>query len=148
MTTNNIYSAHDEDGRIYMSNKIYDTTSGDYGKVLADRDIKYVAHSGNGPANLDQHFVWKGRIADMPKMRVNLNKQRFKAGEQDAIKLRGIPEGAVVEVHAMGYAEALWVHTENTGSAEISVPSPGAYIITITKFPYRQWQMPVSATND
>jgi len=141
----NVWTVFDPDGRISMSNKVFDDPDGRYGKVLAEREMNFVNHGGRSHANPGKHFVWKGRVEEMPKMPISINKVRIAVGENDAAKITGIPKGAEIVVTAHGYPDVLWHTVEETGAAELSVPAPGAYLVTITRMPFRQWRCIVSA---
>jgi hypothetical protein len=138
------FHIHDEEGRITQSNKVYDAEG--YDKVLHEHGMTFVQENSPHHASIDREFIHKGRREACPKMPVRVNKTALRVGEGDAVKIRGIPKDARITVTARGVPQPLWDAPLPDGWADLSVPAPGAYLVSITKHPYREWRQVVSAT--
>jgi len=138
------FHMYDEEGRITQSNKVYDSEG--YDKVLHDLGWKFVQENNPHHATIGRDFIHKGRREQCPKMRVSIDKTSFRVGEGDAVKIRGVPNGARITVTPRGMLQPIWDATLSAGWADLSVPAPGAYLISITKHPFREWQCVVSAS--
>lgn len=138
------FHIHDEDGRITQSNKVFDAEG--YDKVLNDLGWKFVQENSPHHADIGRDFIWKGRREQCPKMPISINKTSLRVGENDAVKIRGIPKGARITVTLRGVSQPIWDAPLPDGWADLSVPAPGAYVVSITKYPYREWKCVVSSS--
>lgn len=135
---------YDEEGRILQSNKVFDDEG--YDKVLNDLGWKFVQENSPHHAQIGEDYIRKGCREKCPPMLTRVNKTSFRVGEADAVKFRGIPKGARITVTPRGVFQPLWDAVLPDGWADLSVPAPGAYLISITKHPFREWQCVVSAS--
>ncbi len=142
----NVYSVHDSDGRISMSNKVFDDENGAYGRILADREMAFVNHVGKSYARVHQQFVDRGSIRDMEAMPIRISRTRIGLGDRNGATLTRIPIGARMDIYADGLAAPFFSEIIDGPRAEISAPVPGRYTISITKFPFLEWRREVIAT--
>lgn len=150
MTQKNVYSVFDAEsgGRIVMSNKVFDDPDGRYGKILHEREMKFVNHAGTSHAHLGRHFVNNGAIQDMPRMPIRLSRTRIGIGDANGATIANIPPDATLTILANGlqfFPSAGESGVVSGRRVDISAPVPGVYTLIIAKFPYREWRREVIA---
>lgn len=143
----NIYSLHDESGRITQSNKVFDDVDGNYGRILANRELKFINHSGETYANLNTDFVMNGEKRSRPRPAIAIDKTLVKAGGNDVATITNIPEGSNIGISVLvgGAARPIQNFPFDGPDIEFPAPVPGLYIVTITKWPYRDWERTIEA---
>lgn len=144
MTEKNIYSVFDRDtGKIIQSQKVFDDEGGAYGKVLRDREMRFVQHAGKFHADLSAHYVFKGELCDRQSMKVKIGRTTIGIGEANGTTLTGVPWGAVLTIFA-GSTQFFSEKIDGT-RVDIHAPVPGIYTLHLDKFPFRPWQIQVIA---
>lgn len=154
-TIKDVYSVYDPaSGQIEQSNKVYDDPDNQYGKVLAEREMKFVNHAGPTHAHLGRQFVSKGKIRDMEEMPVRIDRTSIGIGEANGATLTNVPAGAQLTIYAtVNGIDTMFFPRAETGETgivpgrrvDICAPVPGIYTLVITKFPYREWRQQVIA---
>ena len=138
MSEKSIWTVFDEDGRISMSNKVFDDPEGNYGRVLAERGMKFVNHGGGRHANLDCHYVWRGELSERPAMKAAIDRTQIGIGEKDGARITGIPKGANLTIMAGGLE--FFSETVSARQIDLSAPVPGVYTVILHKWPYRDFR--------
>jgi len=143
----NIYSIHDESGRITQSNQVFD--DGGYSKVLNQHGQRFHQHGGESHASLTHHWIRDAgkaypRLANRNAMPISIDKAIIKPDGNDVAKIYGIPKGALVRVVVGGIEIASEVQTGKLPFELVSV-TPATYLITVSMFPLRDWSGKVSA---
>lgn len=133
---------HEEPGKITMATKVWDYEG--YDKTLKDFGYNHFVQT-NAPALIppDHWHVIKGEIVERPLMNLQINKQVFQAGDNDAIVITGAPKNTKFDVKVQG--TIVWNGTLPDGELEMSVPVPGIYHITLTSWPHKTMEIDVEA---
>lgn len=138
------YSVFDEEtGQISTSNKVFDDPDGRYGRVLAEREMRFVKHDTATHANLRRHYVWKGALSDRPYMFAKIDRTEIGIGENDGARVTNIPKGARLTILAGGIE--FFSATLSGTEVDLSAPVPGVYTVHIHKWPYRDFRVEVVA---
>nr|DAH82766.1 MAG TPA: hypothetical protein [Caudoviricetes sp.] len=129
-----LYSVHDDDGRIIMSNQVFDAEG--YDKRLLDHGYKkFVADMHPGLRSHDHWFVQNKGHVKRPKMWVMVDKICIKAGGNDAAVFRGITKG--VRLNIFGAGTLLHDLVMDDAELQLHIPVPCTYRVTFEKWPYR-----------
>lgn len=137
MSADNVYSVHDEDGRITQSNKVFDDEQGAYGRLLAEREWTFLQHGGRSHADIAGQYVWHGELCNRPVMRIAVDKASIKAGGVDVARVRGVPRGAQVTVYHDRYE--LGSGIKDAAPVDIAAQTPGRLRVLVRKWPYQDW---------
>ncbi|MCB1393242.1 hypothetical protein [Nitrobacter sp.] len=136
-----LFLVPDETGRITQANKVYDPKG--YDRRLDEAGVNYVKVNHPGVLSPDEWMVIDGAPTERPVMAIAINKVAIKAGDNDAAVLTGAPKDVAFSVSVQG--SEVWSGTLPDGELELSVPTPGLYQITLTKWPYRDFAMTIEA---
>jgi hypothetical protein len=131
----------DGEGRITQANKVYDPEG--YDRRLDDAGVKYVKVDHPGVLSPDEWMVSDGAPTERPSMAVAINKTLIKAGDNDAAILTGAPKDVAFSVSVGG--SSVWSGTLPDGELELSVPTPGVYVVMLKKWPYRDFNVSIEA---
>lgn len=143
MSEKNIWTVFDDDGRISMSNKVFDDPEANYGRVLSERGIKFVNHGGGSHANLDRHYVWRGELSERPAMKAAIDRTDIGIGESSGARITNIPWGANLTIMAGGLE--FFSETVPARQIDLSAPVPGVYTVILHKWPYRDFRVELIA---
>lgn len=132
-----------EDGRITQANKVYDPEG--YDRRLDEAGVSYVKVDHPGILSPDEWMISDGAPTERPTMDISLNKTAIKAGDNDAAVLVGAPKDVAFSVTVQG--SQVWSGTLPDGELELSVPTPGVYQVTLTKWPYRDFGVTIEAVS-
>lgn len=137
-----LFAAHDEDGRIYMANKVYDPEG--YENKLRDHGHdRFVAHESPGLRSPDMFFANGGALARRPFMPIAVDKTTIKAGDSDAAIFRGIEKGTRVRIVAAG--AVLHDLVLQDAELELHIPVPCTYRVIFERWPCRDRAFEIEA---
>ena len=132
----NVYSIHDEEGRITQSNQVFDDDGGKYGRILAAHDLRFLNHAGAFYADLAKDFIWNGELCNRPRPTMRCGHIHLRVGEGTYI--HGIPLGAHVSI-VTGEGYNMFDGPLNGRTIDFDSPVPGTFTVTVRKFPMREW---------
>lgn len=131
----------DGEGRIMQANKVYDPEG--YDKRLDDGGVKYVKVDHHGVLSPDEWMIADGAPTERPPMTVVISSLCIKAGDNDAAVITGAPKDVTFAV-SVGDS-SVWSGTLPDGELELSVPTPGLYLVSFKKWPYRDFNVTIEA---
>lgn len=138
------YSVFNEDtGQITISNKVYDDGDGAYGRVLAEREMKFIGHETPNHAQLERHYVWQGELSERPHMFARIDRLKIGIGESAGAVITNVPNDATLTIAASGIQ---FFHEQVSGTRiDLCAPVPGIYTVRIQKWPYRDFTAEIVA---
>lgn len=140
-----VYERGEHDGRIVQATKTYGQP--DYGKMLADHAMPYVAQDMPTLISDADWFVKASseELCERPLLSIEVRRNIIKAGGSDSCVARGIPRQASVTV-AMRDGTVIYPATRyDSEELEISIPVPCVYRVTIEHWPYRTFAYEIEA---
>ena len=126
---------------------VFDST----GRVLraglcAPGDLPLQARSGEfvleGQANDVLHYVVDGAVMPRPVMPIMFDNATVPADGASTVTFTGVPAGANARVSG----PAIDAFTVPDGVVVMTFDAPGAYVVGIEKFPYRDFEVVINAT--
>ena len=97
-----------------------------------------------GTYDLEEYYVVRGIATLRPSFSLALSKNTIIANGTDNANLTGVPSGAVVTMERSG-GGSISVTADGT-TVEITATMPGNYLVTVSKWPYRDEVFTVAAT--
>lgn len=138
-----VFTAHDPDGRVTQSNKLFDPTG--YADMLRERQMTFVEHDGPGPINLEAHWVRNGELTAREAMPVTVSATSIKAGGKEVAIFSGVPRGARVTI-STGGLPPIWNGIADGKPFDLPIPVPCIYVVTVDLWPFRTWSTEVTAS--
>jgi hypothetical protein len=119
-----------------------------YDKLLEDRGLNFIVRDDihqlikPGFAYVD---IKTEELLERPDMPITLDNEKILAGKGSAI-FRGIPRDAKLTIAAAG-AILHQLDPFDSDELELSIPLPCTYVITIQKWPFKDYQKSIEAVN-
>lgn len=140
-----VYERGEQDGRIVQATKTYGQP--DYGKMLADHAMPYVAK--DHPTLISDAEWYVGttneELRERPIMPIEIERNIIKAGVNDACIARGIPRQASITVTMRDGTIIYPTSKYDSEELEISIPIPCTYRVVIDYWPYRTFTYEIEA---
>ena len=96
------------------------------------------------PFNAEETYVLNGVLTPRPSFSLALSKSTITANGTDKANLTGVPSGAIVTMERSGGGSRS--ATADGTTVEITATMPGNYVVTVSKWPYRDEVLTVAAT--
>lgn len=126
------FIVHDADGRILRK--------GTAPSTMVSIQAGVGEHAIEAVGDDVAQYVSDGVVTDKPPMPITIDKTTVSADGVDVVTIAGVPVGAICKIASM--AEAV----VNDGTIELSFDSIGDFMVTISAFPYLDYEVMVSAT--
>lgn len=138
------FHVHDEEGKILQSNKVFAPDG--YGDRLRDLGYnRFVEMKSERIAEPELQYVWNGELTERPEMPIEVGSLEIPAGSSTEIALfSGILPGTQMNVATGGMN--VWTMPVPGSYVEFAPPVPALYVVTFSKWPYRDFTRVVKAT--
>lgn len=96
------------------------------------------------PFNAEETYVLNGVLTPRPSFSLALSKSTITANGTDKATLTGVPSGATVTMDRIGGGSRS--ATADGTIVEITATMPGNYVVTVSKWPYKDEVFTIAAT--
>lgn len=125
----------------------YFTEADGNGKIVAwwgtDHSMSGLVEVGREP-DPENDYISGGVLVARPSFSLALSKSTIVADGTDKANLTGVPSGAVVTMERSGGGSRS--ATADGTTVEITATMPGNYVVTVSKWPYRDGVFGIAAT--
>lgn len=104
----------------------------------------YVEATGFDSVDVRTHYISGSDVLVRPSFSLALSKSTIIANGTDKATLTGVPSGATVTMDRIGGGSRSAVADGTT--VEIAASLPGSYVLTVSKWPYRDEVFTLAAT--
>lgn len=148
-----LYVLYKPDGSIHASTKVYadDNHKQPWEEQLIAQGEQFLKTENPGLLPPAQYYVHNAdmplsaEIRERPTMRnIMIDKTRIECGDNDACTITGIPQGAMLYI-AMLDGRLLHQIQLNGPQAQLSIPVPMTWRVTLEKFPYQNYIFEIEA---
>lgn len=135
------FAVYDEKGAITQGTKVYDPEG--YANRLRGLNYRFVERKTETILSHEHWHVTRKRLKERPTMTVAIDKAVVRAGGSDAAVLTGAPKGVAFSITVRGVS--VWNGVLPDGELELTVPAPGLYDLTLTKWPFKDFRVTIEA---